>query len=179
MNILLLLLFPFVYGNYWEKYTHVKPEDLYLKLSRNLMEEVQDNFNILQTVKYEHDIIKEYLINESIFIKKKLLEKKMKNRMKIDYLFARHVNMIKTIHGKAEKNLLQLEDIRKSASDTLSDLKENHIDMLYKLNKNHEDINNILKIKKEDHMDLMTTYYKNLKDKREEILDIIDFDNDL
>ena len=90
MNILLLLLFPFVYGNYWEKYTHVKPEDLYLKLSRNLMEEVQDNFNILQTVKYEHDIIKEYLINESIFIKKKLLEKKMKNRMKIDYLFARH-----------------------------------------------------------------------------------------
>ena len=96
-----------------------------------------------------------------------------------NYSTYNHVNMIKTIHGKAEKNLLQLEDIRKSASDTLSDLKENHIDMLYKLNKNHEDINNILKIKKEDHMDLMTTYYKNLKDKREEILDIIDFDNDL
>lgn len=178
MNILLLLL-PFIYGNNWEKYTHQKPEDLYLKLSINLREELQDNFNILQTVKYEHGYIKEYLINESKFIKNKLLDKKMKNRRKIDFLFARHVNMINTIHENAEKNLLQLEYIRKSTSDTLADLKENHIDMLYKLNKNQEEINCELINKREDHMDIMKTYYKNWKDKREEILDTIDFDNDL
>jgi len=93
----------------------------------------------------------------------------------MDYLFARHIDMINIIHKKAEKNLFQLEYIRKSASDTLADLKENHINMLHRLNKNQEDINNKLEIKKENHMDLMTTYYKNWKDKREEILDIIDF----
>jgi hypothetical protein len=170
-----LLLLPLLNINYWEKYTQPKAEDLYLKLSKNLREEVQDNFYILKTVKYEHTFIKEHLLNVSKHIKNTLLEKKMENRRKMDYLFARHINMINIIHKKAEKNLFQLEYIRKSASDTLADLKENHINMLHRLNKNQEDINNKLEIKKENHMDLMTTYYKNWKDKREEILDIIDF----
>jgi hypothetical protein len=176
---ILLLLLSSININYFEKYVHPKAEDLYLQLSKNLREEVQDNYYILQATKYEHNYIKEHLLNVSRYIKNVLLQKKMKNKRIIDYMFSRHVNMIKLIHNKAEYNLLQLENIRKLVSNDLADLKENHINMINKLNKNQIEINKILNNKKEDYMDLMTTYYKNWKDKREEIKDKINFDNDL
>ena len=107
------------------------------------------------------------------------VENKMKNSRKMDLLFARHSNMVRSLHINAEKNLLKLEQIRKLASDTLADLKENHIDMLYKLHNNQIEVESIIENKKEIHLDKMTDYYKNWKDRREEILDTIDFDSDL
>ena len=178
MNLFLFFL-PLLSLNYCEKYEHPKPEDLLKKLTNNLREEVVDNFYILQTVKYDHDTIREHLLNESIYIKYTMLENKMKNSRKMDLLFARHSNMVRSLHINAEKNLLKLEQIRKLASDTLADLKENHIDMLHKLHNNQIEVESIIENKKEIHLDKMTDYYKNWKDRREEILDTIDFDSDL
>ena len=51
--------------------------------------------------------------------------------------------------------------------------------MLHKLHNNQIEVESIIENKKEIHLDKMTDYYKNWKDRREEILDTIDFDSDL
>eukprot|EP01043_Picozoa_sp_COSAG02_P074082 COSAG02_NODE_14673_length_1249_cov_1.452174_1_plen_252_part_10 len=52
--------------SHWENFQHPKPTVLYEQLSKNLREEIRTNFIRTQTVKYEHDVVKESLHNESV-----------------------------------------------------------------------------------------------------------------
>ena len=158
---------------HWEKFSHPKPKDLYKELSENLREEVKHNFNTLQTIKYEMAYIKEDLYNNSRIVKNTLLSHKMKNKRKMDLLFARYAHMVKRVHQKSEYNLDILENNRKRVSDNLSDLKRYHLSMINRLNKNQEGIDNDYQDKKDRHMNTMEDKYIEWKNKREEILDTI------
>lgn len=171
--ILFLFSLLSIYPYHWEKFYHPKPQILYRELSENLREDSRNNFITLQTIRYEFNHIKENLHNNTVFIKNTLLEKKMSNRRKIDSLFARHSSMIRGIHKKSQSNLYILESNRRIVSDHLSDLKRDHLTTIDRLTKNKEDIEEIYKNKREEHMNTIEDKYKKWKNKREEILDII------
>lgn len=158
---------------HWVPFHHPKPENLYKHISESLREEVRSNFITLKTIRYEYKTIKENLHNNTIFVKNTLLEKKMTNRRKIDYLFARHTHMINKIHKRSQNNLHILESNRRIVSDHLSDLKRDHLKMVDRLTKNQEDVDEIYENKREEHLNTMEDKYKKWKNKREEILDII------
>lgn len=159
--------------NYWEKYTHPKPNELFKNLSLNLRKETQKNFYILQNGIYEHNLIKEKLHNNSIYVKNKLLENKMNNKRKIDKMFNKHSIMIQNLHNKANNNILTLEKTRKKVSDNLADLKTDYLQMQEKLKNNQKNIDKIIKDKKNNHLDNMENNYIKWKNKRQEIEDII------
>ena len=158
---------------YWERFSHPKPAILYKTLSENLKDEVKVNFVTLQTIKYEMGYIKENIHNNSILLKDTLLENKMNNRRKMDGLFARYAHMVKRVHQKSEENLDVLEFNRKRVSERLHNLKRDHSSMIDRLTKNKEDIEYIYENKREEHMNTMGDKYEEWKNKREEILDII------
>jgi hypothetical protein len=161
---------------HWEKFSHPpsRAEELYKELSENLREEVRYNFNTLQTIKYEMVYIKEDLYNNSLFVKNTLRSYKMKNKRKMDLLFARYAHMIKRVHQKSSGNLDVLEINRKRVSERLHDLKRDHSAMIDRLTKNKEDIEYIYENKREEHMNTMEDKYEDWKNKREEIKDIIE-----
>jgi len=172
--MLLFLVSLFTLSHYhWVPFHHPKPEILYRELSENLREDSRVNFITLQTIRYEYKNIKENLHNNTIFVKNTLHEKKMTNRRKIDYLFARHTHMINKIHKRSQNNLHILENNRRKVSDHLSDLKRDHLLMVDRLTKNNEDIKEMYEDKKEKILDKLTDKYSEWKNKREEILDII------
>lgn len=113
--------------SHWENFQHPKPTVLYEQLSKNLREEIRTNFIRTQTVKYEHDVVKESLHNESVRVKTLLEEKKLANRRKMDLLFARHKGRVMGLHKESARVLDQLEDKRRETSDHLADLKEDHL----------------------------------------------------
>ena len=158
---------------HWDTFSHPKPNLLYKQISENLREEVRSNFMTLQMTQYEFKYIKENLHNKTIFVKNTLLEKKMTNKRKMDYLFARHSRMINKIHKRSQNNLHILENNRKEVSDHLSDLKRDHLLMVDRLTKNNEDIEEMYEVKREEILDKLTDKYSEWKNKREEILDII------
>ena len=176
---LLYLTFPLLYSEYWEKYNHPDYKLMISSISKKLNKESKKNFMMLKFAKYEHRIIKEQLHNKSSMIKVNLLNKKMQNKRKTDIMFSKHASMVYKNHMKSENNLKKLETIRKHTSHHLSHLKHDHIIMKNKLIKNNNVINDIMKNKHDKHLNITLDNYIKWKQKREEILDTINFDNDL
>ena len=174
MNILSFFCMTNVFTNVFTQisYKHPKPNVLYNSLSKNL-KETRHNFYTLNMAKYEHRYIVEKLHNNSIKVKTTLLEKKMMNRRKTDYMFARHRRMISNIHHRSILNLNRLEYTREMTSNHLSQLKEDHKDTLNRLNMIDNLTTDMYNDRYEKHMDDMSIYYRRYKDKREEIKDTI------
>ena len=160
-------------SGYWETYKHPTPESLYTSLSESVNKETQENFIIINMGKYEFRKMKEVMSNNSIKTKKRILEKKMNHRRKIDRLFARHASMIRGNHKKATENLEKLELIRSETSNHLYNLKKDHEETQMRLKKNSELINNIFTEKKNHHMEKVEGNYKKWKENHEEAGDII------
>ena len=154
--------------SHWENFQHPKPTVLYEQLSKNLREEIRTNFIRTQTVKYEHDVVKESLHNESVRVKTLLEEKKLANRRKMDLLFARHKGRVMGLHKESARVLDQLEDKRRETSDHLADLKEDHLATISALTQNAREVDEHLRVKTEEHMDAMTNYYQRWHDNHED-----------
>ena len=178
MNIL-YFIFPLIYCEFWEKYNHPTYKSVISSISKKLNQESRANFMILNLAKYEHLKTKEHLHNKSSMIKLNLLNKKMQNKRKTDIMLSKHASMVYKNHKKSETNLEKLETIRKQTSDHLSYLKHDHTLMKNKLINNNNNINDIMKNKHDKHMNITLDNYIKWKQKREEILDTINFDNDL
>ena len=154
--------------SHWENFQHPKPTVLYEQLSKNLREEIRNNFIRTQTVKYEHDVVKESLHNESVRVKTLLEAKKLQNRRKMDLLFARHKSRVSGLHKESARVLDELEDKRRETSDHLADLKEDHLATVAALTQNAREVDEHLRVKTEEHMDAMTNYYQRWHDNHED-----------
>ena len=174
MNLFLFSLISLCSLNHIELYSNPKPDILYKQLSESLRKDVRENFIILQTIKYEFSRMKVTLDNNSIIKKNKFLEKKNNNRRKVDRMFSRYKKMITDIHIKTKNNLFSLEGIRKRVSDELYDLKINHQSMIERLIEKQKYVDHIYEDKKKKHMETTEEKYKDWKNKREEIIDIIE-----
>ena len=154
--------------SHWENFQHPKPTVLYEQLSKNIREEIRTNFIRTQTVKYEHDVVRESLHNESVRVKTLLEEKKLQNRRKMDLLFARHKGRVMGLHKESARVLDELEDKRRETSDHLADLKEDHLATVAALTQNAREVDEHLRVKTEEHMDAMTNYYQRWHDNHED-----------
>jgi hypothetical protein len=154
--------------SHWENFQHPKPTVLYENLAQNMREEIRSNFIRTQTVKYEHDVVRESLHNETTRVKTLLDEKRNQNRRKMDLLFARHKNRVMGLHQQSANVLDHLESKRRDTSDTLADLKEDHLATVAALNQNAREVDEHLRVKTEEHMDAMTNYYQRWHDNHED-----------
>ena len=154
--------------SHWENFQHPKPTILYKQLANNMREEIRSNFIRTQTVKYEHDIVKESLHNETVRVKTTLDEKKAENRRKMDLLFARHKARVTGLHAESANVLNALEYKRRDTSDHLADLKEDHLATIAALNQNAREVDEHLRVKTEEHMDSMSNYYQRWHDNHED-----------
>ena len=153
--------------SHWENFQHPKPTVLYKQLAENMREEIRTNFIRTQTVKYEHDVVKESLHNETVRVKT-VDEKRAENRRKMDLLFARHKARVTGLHLESARVLDSLEDQRRETSDHLADLKEDHLATVAALNQNARDVDEHLRVKTEEHMDSMSNYYQRWHDNHED-----------
>ena len=173
MNILLFfVIFNTCFG-YHKPYHHPNYRELHGELSKQLREETHHNFITLTNAKYASRITREHLSNQSIYRKNKLQERKMKYQRKTDYLFARYQMMVQRVQLQTEKNLLQLERIRSFTSNHLSLLKTEHLEMIDQLTLNDQKINELMKEKKETHLDEMLEKYTVWKSNHEGAEEII------
>ena len=171
-----LFLFFFTFNTcfgYYKPYRHPNDRELHGELSKQLREETHHNFITLTNAKYASRITREHLSNQSIYRKNKLQERKMKYQRKTDYLFARYQMMVQRVQLQTEKNLLQLERIRSFTSIHLSLLKTEHLDMIDQLTLNDQKINELMKEKKETHLDEMLEKYTVWKTNHEGAEEII------
>jgi hypothetical protein len=153
--------------SHWENFQHPKPTVLYKQLAENMREEIRANFARTQTVKYEHDVVKESLHNETVRVKT-VDEKRAENRRKMDLLFARHKARVTGLHLESARVLDSLEDQRRETSDHLADLKEDHLATVAALNQNARDVDEHLRAKTEEHRDSMSNYYQRWHDNHED-----------
>ena len=171
-----LFLFFFTFNTcfgYYKPYRHPNDRELHGELSNQLREETHHNFITLANAKYASRITREHLSNQSVYRKNKLQERKMKYQRKTDYLFARYQMMVQRVQLQTEKNLLQLERIRSFTSNHLSLLKTEHLEMIDQLTLNDQKINELMKEKKETHLDEMLEKYTVWKTNHEGAEEII------
>ena len=171
-----LFLFFFTFNTcfgYYKPYRHPNDRELHGELTKQLREETHHNFITLTNAKYASRITREHISNQSIYRKNKLQERKMKYQRKTDYLFARYQMMVQRVQLQTEKNLLQLERIRSFTSNHLSLLKTEHLDMIDQLTLNDQKINELMKEKKETHLDEMLEKYTVWKSNHEGAEEII------
>ena len=167
------IMFFFTLFNAYLSYTHPNYQELHQGLSNQVKDETKVNFITLNNAKYEYRIIKEHISNNSLQIKNELQEKKMKQKRKMDYLFARYQMMVKRVQLQAEKNLYKLEKIRSFTSNHLSTLKREHMEMIEQLIHTDKKINELMKEKKETHLNEMLEKYSEWKKNHEGAEEII------